>query len=84
MKTAKIFISLFTVLFLGLAPAVSSAEDGDGKVVQTLDLGSEALDGELLGPNKDFMSSRKISIMNSLIQFRDDFIAEMIKSAEDL
>ncbi len=83
MKTLKVTCSLIIASFLVLAPTVVSAQEG-GKVVQSLDLGSEALDGELLGPDQGFMSARKISIMNSLIQFRDDFIAEMIKSAEDL
>ncbi|MBU1238916.1 hypothetical protein KKF84_03860 [Myxococcota bacterium] len=83
MKTLKATCSLIIAAFLVLAPTVVSAQEG-GKVVQSLDLGSEALDGELLGPDQGFMSARKISIMNSLIQFRDDFIAEMIKSAEDL
>lgn len=82
MKSVKFACSLIITAFLVLAPTVASAQDG--KVVQSLDLGSEALDGELLGPDQGFMSARKISIMNSLIQFRDDFIAEMIKSAEDL
>ena len=84
MKTVKTTCSFIIAAFLVLAPTVASAQEAGGKVVQSLDLGSEALDGELLGPDQGFMSARKISIMNSLIQFRDDFIAEMIKSAEDL
>ena len=84
MKNFKILFSLFTAVFLMAAPLSANAEDKANKVTQELDLGSEALDGELLGPDQGFMSARKISIMNSLIQFRDDFISEMIKSAEDL
>ncbi len=82
MNSVKIAFSLILTAFLVFAPAVASAQEG--KVMQNLDLGSESLEGQLLGPDQGFMSARKISIMNSLIQFRDDFIVEMIKSAEDL
>jgi hypothetical protein len=79
----KTFISAVAVSTFLILPISASAQNV-GKVVQAMDLGSENLDGELMGPNGDFMSGRKISIMNSLIQFRDNFIKEMIKSAEDL
>jgi len=82
MKIVSIVLSLF-VLSFAFVPSTVKAQNKE-KVIQTLDLGSEALDGELMGPNGDFMSGRKISIMNSLIQFRDNFIEEMIRSAEDL
>jgi hypothetical protein len=83
MKSLKLFVSAVIISSLTLLPIAASAQNA-GKVVQAMDLGSENLDGELMGPNGDFMSGRKISIMNSLIQFRDNFIKEMIKSAEDL
>ncbi|MBN2724233.1 MAG: hypothetical protein JXR95_09200 [Deltaproteobacteria bacterium] len=82
MKFVKVFMAVSVVSSLLAFPAM--AQDKKDKVVQKLDLGSESLDGELLGPDNGLMSGRKISIMNSLIQFRDNFILEMIKSAEDL
>jgi len=79
MKTIKIILASAIITSFLAIPAY-----GQDKVVQTLELGSENLDGELMGPDQGLMSGRKISIMNSLIQFRDNFISEMIKSAEDL
>ncbi|MDA3862666.1 MAG: hypothetical protein PF689_02245 [Deltaproteobacteria bacterium] len=84
MKILKVLFSVALVSIIALPATSVQAQEKEKKVIQELDLGSEALDGELLGPDQGFMSGRKISIMNSLIQFRDDFIAEMIKSAEDL
>ncbi|MBU1219682.1 hypothetical protein KKF34_07715 [Myxococcota bacterium] len=79
MKTIKIFLAVTFITAFTAFPA-----NAQEKVIQQLDLGSEALDGELMGPDQGLMSGRKISIMNSLIQFRDNFIQEMIISAEDL
>ena len=83
MKTKTLFFSIF-LAFAFAGPAVVQAQAGKEKVTESYDLGSESLDGELMGPDGDFMSGRKISILNSLIQFRDNFIIEMIMSAEDL
>ncbi len=82
MKTKALFFSVF-LAFAFIGPTVVHAQAKD-KITESYDLGSESLDGELMGPDGDFMSGRKISILNSLIQFRDHFINEMIMSAEDL
>jgi hypothetical protein len=82
MKIKALFFSVFLAFaFAGPTVAFGQAKE---KVTESYDLGSESLDGELMGPDGDFMSGRKISILNSLIQFRDHFIIEMIMSAEDL
>ena len=82
MKIKALFFSVF-LSFAFAGPAVVQGQAKE-KVTESYDLGSESLDGELMGPDGDFMSGRKISILNSLIQFRDNFIIEMIMSAEDL
>ncbi len=82
MKIKALFFSVF-MAFAFAGPAVVQGQAKE-KVTESYDLGSESLDGELMGPDGDFMSGRKISILNSLIQFRDNFIIEMIMSAEDL
>jgi len=82
MKIKALFFSVFlAAAFAGPSVAQGQAKE---KITESYDLGSESLDGELMGPDGDFMSGRKISIMNSLIQFRDHFVNEMIISAEDL
>lgn len=82
MKIKTLFFSVLLAVAFGV-PAVVYGQAKE-KITESYDLGSESLDGELMGPDGDFMSGRKISIMNSLIQFRDHFVNEMIISAEDL
>ncbi|MBU1219683.1 hypothetical protein KKF34_07720 [Myxococcota bacterium] len=79
MKTIKIFVAATFITAFIAFPA-----NANDKVIQSMQLGVEEIDGTLMGPEQGLLSGRKISVMNSLIQFRDNYIQEMIISAEDL
>ncbi len=79
----KLAVALLVMAIAALTALPASAQK-KMKVTQVLNLGGESLDGELLGPNDEFMSGRAISIMNSLIQYRDSFVDEMSRDVEDL
>ena len=83
----KRFALLFATILLGvtLFAAPAAAQDNPKlKVTETLELGTESLEGILLGPGDTFVSVRGSAKMNSLIQFRFNFISEMVKMAENL
>jgi hypothetical protein len=82
MKKIKLFISVIIISAFVLIPATGSAINKI-KVGQHLELGTEHIESSLVGPNGGFMTGRKISVMNSLIQFRENFIVEMIASLDD-
>lgn len=52
--------------------------------VKTYDFSGDTIDGELVKPDGEFVDTRKFADHTSLIRVRQDFIKEIVKSAEDL
>jgi hypothetical protein len=52
--------------------------------VKTYDFSGDTIDGELVKPDGEFLDTRKLAEHSSLIRVRQDFIKEIVKSAENL
>ena len=75
---------------LGLAGSVALAQPkkdagnaGNGKV-KTYDFSGDTIEGDLVKPEGTTVDARDFGKHTSLIRIRKDFIAEILKSAEDL
>ncbi|MGZ6142652.1 MAG: adventurous gliding motility protein CglF [Myxococcales bacterium] len=84
---------LFTV-FAGLAmlssvaiaapPAPAAGGDVTYKQKTVYDFDDDTVEGDLVRPDGEFVDSRKAAKHSSLIKIRENFIPEMLKSAEDI
>jgi hypothetical protein len=90
MKRA-VLASLFAVAMLFASSSVSAQDNADApaadtgdKKVKTYDFTGDEIDGELIKPDGDFIDTRGTADFGSLISIRQDFIKEILKSAEDL
>ena len=88
----KLF-ALFAVLTLLSLDGVSLAQKaapppaGDGvsyKSKTVYDFDDDTVEGDLVRPDGEFVDTRKGAKHSSLIKIRENFIPEMIKSAEDI
>jgi hypothetical protein len=52
--------------------------------VRNYDFDADFIDGELVRPEGEFLAARRTAEHGSLIRVRQDFIREIVKSAEDL
>jgi hypothetical protein len=86
---------LFGLLAAGLLVAATGgtvfAQDkgGGGDSVQyksktVYDFDDDTVEGDLVRPDGEFVDTRKGAKHSSLIKIRENFIPEMIKSAEDI
>ena len=66
----------------GKAGAKPAAAAPGGKV-KSYDFSGDTIDGELVKPEGEFMNTRNFATHTSLIRVRQDFIKEIVKSAED-
>lgn len=69
------------VLALSLSAGPALAQDGG---VREITFEDDNIEGELLAPNESNIDVLSTDESDSLIRIREDFIPEMIKSAEDL
>jgi hypothetical protein len=57
---------------------------GDGEDTTTYDFEDDLVTGDLVRPDGELLSVRKQGSRSSLIEIREHFIPEMLKSVEDL
>ena len=90
---SRTLISLFagvalTVASAGAAFAQAKAPAAGGEVTYksktTYDFDDDVVEGDLVRPDGEFVDTRKGAKHSSLIKIRENFIPEMIKSAEDI
>lgn len=89
---ALAILSMLTVEGSGLAQkkpkAAAAAPKAGGaggyEKVKTYDFSGDTIDGDLVKPDGEFVDTRKFAEHASLIKIRDNFIKEIVKSAEDL
>ena len=55
-----------------------------GQKVKNYDFSADNIEGELIKPDGEMVNQRKYAEHTSLIRVRQDFIKEIVKSAEDL
>jgi len=84
-KLADIFVSGFVVVSLAFGFASSAfAQKAEKPKVKVYDFSGDTIEGDLIKPEGEAVDARDISQFSSLIRIRKDFIAEIIKAAEDL
>ena len=75
---------------LALAQETGGGPGGPGpgdvkyKKKTVYDFDDDLVEGELMRPDGEFIDSRKKAKHSSLIKIRENFIPEMLKSAEDI
>ncbi|MCA9601024.1 MAG: hypothetical protein R3A78_01325 [Polyangiales bacterium] len=65
----------------GSSTGASSSTAGD---TTTYNFDDDLVQGDLVRPDGEILSVRKLGKRSSLIRIREDFIPEMLKSVEDL
>jgi hypothetical protein len=70
------------------APAKAGAPAGGDNVTYkqktVYDFDDDVVEGDLVRPDGEFVDSRRAAKHSSLIKIRENFIPEMLKSAEDI
>ncbi len=87
----KLFGLLAASVFIAATSGTVLAQDkgGGGGDVQyksktVYDFDDDVVEGDLVRPDGEFVDTRKGAKHSSLIKIRENFIPEMIKSAEDI
>jgi hypothetical protein len=82
-------IAFAVTMLAGSGVAFAQAKPPAGGDVQyksktVYDFDDDTVEGDLVRPDGDFVDTRKGAKHSSLIKIRENFIPEMIKSAEDI
>ncbi|MBL8626381.1 MAG: hypothetical protein JNK64_34010 [Myxococcales bacterium] len=81
---ARIFAAA-TILALAAVPALAQPKDKEPKAkVKVYDFSGDTIEGDLIKPEGTNIDVGGFAKHSSLIRIRQDFIAEILKSAEDL
>lgn len=85
------FLGVTAAAALALAALPAAAQEvidpETGEVVRkktVYDFEDDVVEGTLVKPEGDYLQSRQRGKQSSLIKIRDNFVPEMLKSAEDL
>jgi len=73
-----------TTVFAQKAAAPAAGGDVTYKSKTVYDFDDDTVEGDLVRPDGEFVDTRKGAKHSSLIKIRENFIPEMIKSAEDI
>jgi hypothetical protein len=90
MSRTMMKLLLGATLLVGSSVAFAQAKPAAGgdnvqyKSKTVYDFDDDTVEGDLVRPDGDFVDSRKGAKHSSLIKIRENFIPEMIKSAEDI
>jgi len=89
----RTLISLVAAAFIALSASVATAQpaknagnagNASKAKVKVYDFSGDTIEGDLIKPEGTTVDARDFSKHSSLIKIRKDFIAEILKSAEDL
>jgi hypothetical protein len=72
------------VAFAQAKPAAGGGDNVQYKSKTVYDFDDDTVEGDLVRPDGEFVDTRKGAKHSSLIKIRENFIPEMIKSAEDI
>jgi hypothetical protein len=85
MKKLALVIAALGLLTVSASGAFAQkGKDGGKPKVKVYDFSGDTIEGDLIKPEGDAVDARDITQFSSLIRIRKDFIAEIIKAAEDL
>lgn len=77
-------VSMLAGSGVALAQAQGGGDNAQYKSKTVYDFDDDTVEGDLVRPDGEFIDTRKGAKHSSLIKIRQDFIPEMIKSAEDI
>lgn len=77
------FIFLLTLGVLLVPGWVALGQEGEGDMT-TYDFEDDLVTGDLVRPDGEILNVRGRGMRTSLIEIRHDFVAEMLKSVENL
>ncbi len=69
---------------LAQAKPAAGGDNVQYKSKTVYDFDDDVVEGDLVRPDGEFVDSRKAAKHSSLIKIRENFIPEMLKSAEDI
>ena len=81
------FLVALTISLPALAQKAAPPAGGDNvsyKQKTVYDFDDDVVEGDLVRPDGEFVDSRRAAKHSSLIKIRENFIPEMLKSAEDI
>ena len=85
---AVVLLALPTAVFAQAKGKPAGGAGGDAGVIYkqktVYDFDDDVVEGDLVRPDGEFIDSRKAAKHSSLIKIRENFIPEMLKSAEDI
>jgi hypothetical protein len=88
MKRTLLVVAAATLLGGALPVAAQTKPDDSGSVTYkqktVYDFDDDVVEGDLVRPDGEFVDTRKAAKHSSLIKIRENFIPEMLKSAEDI
>ena len=73
-----------TIAFFLLVGGTAIAQPKDAGKVKVYDFSGDTIEGDLIKPEGTSVDARDFAKHSSLIRIRTNFIAEILKSAEDL
>jgi hypothetical protein len=82
MRAIRVLVAA-SLLALVASPALAQPKDTKPKV-KVYDFSGDTIEGDLIKPEGTSVDARDFAKHSSLIRIRHDFIAEILKSAEDL
>jgi hypothetical protein len=83
MRSIRLLIAASFLLGAGVATAQPAAKEQKAKV-KVYDFSGDTIEGDLIKPEGSTVDARDFAKHSSLIRIRKEFIAEILKSAEDL
>lgn len=84
MRAIRLFVAA-TLLAAFTAPALAQPAPKESKPkVKVYDFSGDTIEGDLIKPEGTSVDARDFAKHSSLIRIRTNFIAEILKSAEDL
>jgi hypothetical protein len=81
---AAVALSLASGAVFGQAKPAPAGDNVQYKSKTVYDFDDDVVEGDLVRPDGEFVDTRKGAKHSSLIKIRENFIPEMIKSAEDI
>jgi hypothetical protein len=85
----KFIVGLVAATFIAVSAGGIAAAQGTGPNVEykkktVYDFDDDVVEGELQRPDGEYIDTRRRAKHSSLIKIRENFIPEMLKSAEDI
>jgi hypothetical protein len=83
MRAIRIVLAA-SLLAVFASPALAQPKPGEKPKVKVYDFSGDTIEGDLIKPEGSQVDARDFAKHSSLIRIRTNFIAEILKSAEDL